>query len=64
MNIIEIPTDELLKDKQESLLDIANCKTALRLGITQYSGGSVQERLEINQKIVEKIDIELNRRIK
>jgi len=64
MEIIEIPTGELLKDKQESLLDITNCKMALRLGITKYSGGSVQERLEINQKIVEKIDIELNRRIK
>ena len=55
----QILTDELLKDKQESILDIAICKAALKIGITTCSGGSVQERLEINQKIVDKINKEL-----
>lgn len=57
--IEQILTDELLKDKQESILDIAICKAALKIGITTCSGGSVQERLEINQKIVDKINKEL-----
>lgn len=57
--IEQILTDELLKDKQESILDITICKVALKIGITTYSGGSVQERLEINQKIVDKINKEL-----
>ncbi|MBU3956448.1 OmpA family protein [bacterium] len=63
IDIEKIPIEELLKDKEESLLDIENCKMALKVGIVKYSGGSVQERLEINQKIVEKIDKELERRI-
>ena len=62
MDITQIPIDELLKDKTESLADIQNCQIALRVGIIEYSGGSVQERLDINQKIVNKINEELKRR--
>lgn len=59
MKIENIPTEELLKDKEESLLDIKTCEDALKLGITAYSGGSVQERLDCNKRIVEKINKEL-----
>ena len=59
MNIKDIPIKELQKDKQESLNDIKVCKEALTLGVTTYSGGSTQVRLDTNIKIVEKIDKEL-----
>ena len=64
MEINLIPKEELLKDKQESLIDIEICKKALSLlpPIETYSGGSVQDRLETNYKIVEKIQKELTRR--
>jgi len=62
MRIDEIPIGELLKDKEESLVDIKNCETALLFGVTTYSAGSVSERLDVNKKIVEKINTELNRR--
>ena len=62
MKIEMIPTEELLKDKKESLADIEICKEALMLNITTYSRGSVQERLEVNQKIVKQINEELGRR--
>ena len=62
IDITKMPIEELLKDKQESLADIQNCQIALRISIIEYSGGSVQERLDINQKIVDKINQELKRR--
>ena len=64
MEINLISTEELLKDKQESLADIEICRKALSLlpPIETYSGGSVQDRLEINQRIVEKIEKELTQR--
>lgn len=61
-DIKQIPTNELLDDKAASLSDIAVCNFALLQGITEYSGGSVQKRLETNQRIVEVIDLELSRR--
>lgn len=42
--------------------DIIDCKTALSVGVTAYSGGSVTERLKVNQDIVKKIDTEILRR--
>ena len=62
MDIKIIPMDELLKDKAESVVDIQDCKNALDVGLKQYSGGSVQKRLDVNQGIIDKIDIELARR--
>jgi len=61
MNIKEIPLQELLKDKDESLEDIAICAKAIRLNV-KYSGGSIQDRLDTNKRIVEKINNELARR--
>ena len=62
MDIEKIPTEELRKDKDESLADIKVCETAIRIGVTAYSGGKVENRLDTNKKIVEKIDEELKRR--
>jgi len=62
MDIKTISTDELLKDLDESYGDIINCEAALKIGITNYSGGSVRERLLTNQKIVDAIKCELKRR--
>ena len=62
MNIEKIPKQELLKDREESLADIEVCKKALLIGVTNYSGGSTQERLDINKQILEKIDVEILRR--
>ena len=61
MNIKEIPLQELLKDKDESLEDIKICAKAIRLNV-KYSGGSIQDRLDTNKRIVEKINNELARR--
>jgi len=63
-NITEIPTLELKKDLQESLVDIELCQNALLCGVTVYSGGSVQVRLNTNKRFVEVITAELKRREK
>lgn len=62
MDIKTISLHELVQDKQESLADIEICKQALAIGIHEYTRGRVQDRLETNIKIVEKIDEELKRR--
>lgn len=61
-DIKTIPTPELVKDRYESIDDIGLCKKALENGITVYSGGTVRERLRVNEEIVRKIDDELKRR--
>jgi len=62
MDIKLIPIDELKKDRQGSIDDIVNCTIALGLGVENYSGGDVKERLDINRKIVIEISKELDRR--
>lgn len=54
--------EELFADRAESVKDVFVCRRALDKGILTYSGGSVQERLEINQRIIAQIDAELLRR--
>jgi hypothetical protein len=61
-DLSSIQTWELLDDLQASKDDIANCKLALQQGITEYSGGSVQERLDANKNFIETIEAELKRR--
>lgn len=61
-DITTIQTSELEKDLWDSNQDIAVCETALVLGETTYSGGSVQERLESNRRFVVIITAELARR--
>lgn len=58
----DFPTQELINDLEDTVNDIAVCKLALDAGITQYSGGSVQWRLEENQKMYRIITGELKRR--
>jgi len=59
MDIKIIPIDELLKDLDCSFADVLNCEAALKLGVTNYSGGSIADRLLTNQKIIERIKREL-----
>ena len=61
-DITTISTYELEKDLLESRNDISACEVALVQGITTYSGGSVEERLQANKHFVEVISKELNRR--
>lgn len=61
-DIKTIPIDELIKDRVESIADSEICRIAIRQGILNYSGGSVQDRLEVNEMIVIKINSELKRR--
>lgn len=61
-DIQTIPVDELLADKEASRQDIKVCELAIVYGHTTYSGGSVQDRLDTNIKIIAKIDVELERR--
>jgi len=62
MKIQEIPMEELVADLKASLEDIKVCGLALSIGIQNYSGGSVKERKEVNERIVEKIEREIARR--
>lgn len=62
MDITTIPTEQLQKDLAESREDITVCSTALGVGVENYSGGSVAERLEDNKRFVQMITAELNRR--
>lgn len=62
MKIELISTDDLNKDRDESLVDISNCENAIAQGIEKYIGGLVSDRLEVNKKIVDKIDVELAKR--
>jgi hypothetical protein len=62
LDIEQIPIQELIDDRAASLADIEVCKLAILHGIQNYSGGSTQKRLDINQGIVDMIDKELVRR--
>lgn len=54
---------ELLADRDASEQDIRLCQFALSCGYTHHKDGcQVQERLEVNQNIIKKIDAELERR--
>jgi hypothetical protein len=61
-DITTIPTQNLERDLQDSQNDVATCEVALQFGITTYSGGSVQERLDHNKHFIEVISKELDRR--
>lgn len=61
-DITTIPIETLDRDLQESKNDISICEVALLHGITSYSGGSVQERLDDNKRFVKVISEELERR--
>ena len=61
-DITTIPMYKLIKDLEESRTDIKVCEDALAVGITTYSGGSVEERLKGNKHFVEVITKELSRR--
>ena len=60
--ISEIPEEELRSDLEDSYQDVIHCEAALKLGITSYSGGSVQSRLDANKHFIEVITAELSRR--
>jgi hypothetical protein len=60
--ITNISTEELLKDREDSLKDITICEAALLTNILSYSGGSVEERLNTNKQIVGFIEAELEQR--
>lgn len=62
MDITLIEESTLLIDLAESIKDIEVCQRALNLGLTEYSGGKVEDRLAGNQKIIQKIKTELARR--
>ena len=64
VDITKIKLNELEADLLETKNDIITCKNALRVGVSKYSGGSVQERLDINLKIEQLIEKEIERRTK
>lgn len=51
-----IETRELLSDREACVNDIAWCKLALAAGVTHYSGGEVQNRIDADEKMVQTID--------
>lgn len=63
MDITKIPLSELIDDKYASIMDVKLCAWAIAHGHTEYGDGhSMQSRLDINQNIIEKIDVELKQR--
>ena len=62
MDIKTITTEKLLEDRRESVEDVGNCRLALDVGVKEYSGGSVKARLETNERIIKRIDAEIQRR--
>lgn len=63
INLSRLTVSEMIKDKAETLEDIAVCKKALLLGITTYGEGeSTAERLRVNKEILATIKAELLRR--
>ena len=63
LDIKTMPERELRKDLLESNIDISVCESAIRCGVTSYSGGSVEERIKANKYFVTVITAELERRI-
>ncbi len=61
-DIKTIPDDVLEKDLEDSYKDVLDCTTALKVGVTNYSGGSVQERLDNNKQFIKVIEAEIQRR--
>jgi hypothetical protein len=59
IDLSKIPSDKMLNDWLEVLKDIALCEKALELGITEYHGNSVQERLDANKQARATIEAEL-----
>jgi len=62
VDITTIPEEQLRKDLEESYADIMACEAALRIGVTTYSGGSMQKRLDANRGFIKAIEKELARR--
>jgi len=62
LDIKTIPDDRLKQDLDDSYKDIMDCTTALKVGVTQYSGGSIEERLNKNKHFVKVITAEIKRR--
>jgi hypothetical protein len=62
-----ISFEQLLADREATVDDIAWCTAALNMGILRYGGpkhdeDSVQDRLDLNRKMLVTIDEELGRR--
>lgn len=58
-----IPTAELRADLDSTLIDIALCEKAMAIGVTEYGGGrSTHDRLEMNERVRDIIEAELERR--
>lgn len=63
IDIKTIPTAELLADKLDSEKDIELCRKAIDYGILFHKDGlPVQERIDVNYAIIEKISAELKTR--
>jgi len=62
VDVTKIPTEKLIKDLDDTVEDIAACRVALAYGLTTYSDGSVQDRLDTNLRIKDVITAELLRR--
>ena len=62
IDILLIPTDELIQDLKDVNNDIVACKTGLAIGVTEYFGNSVQQRLDTNRQVKQIIEAELQRR--
>jgi hypothetical protein len=63
-DITIIPEEELRHDLEDSYQDLTACEAAIKLGITEWHGKNVQERLDSNKHFIKVISSELARRNK
>ncbi len=60
MDITKTPLNELINDRCASIMDVKLCECPIVHGHTEYGNEkSTQRRLDINQSIIKKIDVEL-----
>ena len=64
VDITKLPINELEADLLDTKNDIVICQTSMEIGITEYSGGLVIDRLNTNLKIEQIIKKEIERRMK
>jgi len=62
MDITTLPIDMLLDDLQDFAVDIRDCKVAAAQGVINYSGGTIDSRIEGNEHCIRVIREELKRR--
>jgi hypothetical protein len=61
-DITAFPVERLLADRKESLEDLSFCERTMKPGVPECRWMKLKDRIEVNRRIIKRIDIELRRR--